>query len=73
MLNAQYEKTFGWPFIIPVKDFEVPQMLEQMLARLRNPPEEEFAIACACVDRIAQIRLEKWFVEHGLEVEEHVT
>lgn len=56
-LNAAYVARFGFPFIIAVRDCDKAGILAAFSARLDNPPEVEFAEACAQVERIALHRL----------------
>jgi len=57
-LNTAYTEKFGFPFIIAVKDNTKASILEAFERRLGNTREEEFATACAQVERIARLRLE---------------
>lgn len=56
-LNAAYVKKFGFPFIIAVKDNTKASILTAFEARMGNDADDEFATACAQVERIAQLRL----------------
>jgi len=57
-LNAAYTEKFGFPFIIAVRDNTKASILAAFEKRLANSAEQEFAAACAQVERIAQLRLE---------------
>ncbi|MEO8685024.1 MAG: 2-oxo-4-hydroxy-4-carboxy-5-ureidoimidazoline decarboxylase, partial [Devosia sp.] len=57
-LNTAYMEKFGFPFIIAVKDNTRASILAAFEARLANSGEEEFATACAQVERIALLRLQ---------------
>ena len=57
-LNDRYTTTFGFPFIIAVRDNTKASILAAFEARLNNDRATEFATACAQVERIARIRLE---------------
>lgn len=57
-LNAAYTEKFGFPFIIAVRDNTKASILAAFEKRLANSAEQEFATACAQVERIAQLRLE---------------
>ena len=57
-LNADYNRTFGFPFIIAVRDHDKAGILDAFRRRLANAPAEEFAEACRQVERIARLRLE---------------
>ncbi|MBD8063894.1 allantoinase PuuE [Devosia sp. PTR5] len=56
-LNTAYVDKFGFPFIIAVRDHTKATILEAFRRRLDNSPAEEFATACAQVERIALLRL----------------
>lgn len=57
-LNTAYVEKFGFPFIIAVKDHTKISILAAFQARLDNTPTQEFATACAQVERIARLRLQ---------------
>ena len=57
-LNAAYTTKFGFPFIIAVRDNTKASILAAFEKRLANSPEQEFATACAQVERIARLRLD---------------
>ncbi|GLQ55678.1 allantoinase PuuE [Devosia nitrariae] len=57
-LNTAYTAKFGFPFIIAVKDNTKASILAAFEQRLNNSREQEFATACAQVERIARLRLE---------------
>ncbi|WP_313198386.1 2-oxo-4-hydroxy-4-carboxy-5-ureidoimidazoline decarboxylase [Rhizobium sp.] len=56
-LNAAYTTKFGFPFIIAVKGLNKGDILAAFETRISNSAEEEFATACAQVERIAHLRL----------------
>ncbi|RYH04296.1 allantoinase PuuE [Salipiger sp. IMCC34102] len=56
-LNAAYTAKFRFPFIIAVRDHDKAGILDAFERRLANSVEEEFATACAQVERIAELRL----------------
>ncbi|MDZ5695781.1 allantoinase PuuE [Chelativorans sp. M5D2P16] len=56
-LNTRYVQKFGFPFIIAVKDHTKDGILKAFETRIENSREEEFATACAEVERIAYLRL----------------
>lgn len=56
-LNAAYQDKHGFPFIIAVRDHTKASILRAFEARLARAHEEEFATACAEVERIAFHRL----------------
>ncbi|MBF0677568.1 MAG: allantoinase PuuE [Devosia sp.] len=57
-LNTAYVEKFGFPFIIAVRDNTKASILAAFEKRINNNAEEEFATACAQVERIAFLRLE---------------
>ncbi|MGI9422264.1 MAG: allantoinase PuuE [Hyphomicrobiaceae bacterium] len=61
-LNADYVARFGFPFILAVKGLTKDHILANFQSRLDNSREQEFATACAQVERIAHIRLQDLFV-----------
>lgn len=56
-LNDAYKARFGFPFIMAVKGRSRAEILEAFERRVHNGAEEEFATACAQVERIALLRL----------------
>lgn len=56
-LNATYVEKFGFPFIIAVKGLNRNDILAAFERRVGNSCDEEFATACAQVERIALLRL----------------
>jgi urate oxidase len=56
-LNTAYTDRFGFPFIIAVKGLDRQQILAAFEQRLKHTQEQEFAAACAQVERIALLRL----------------
>lgn len=56
-LNTAYVHKFGFPFIIAVRDNTKDMILAAFKHRLGNSAEQEFATACAQVERIALLRL----------------
>lgn len=57
-LNGLYVETFGFPFIIAVKDHSKDGILEAFRTRVKNDRETEFNTACRQVERIAFLRLQ---------------
>lgn len=51
-LNAAYNKKFGWPFILAVKQLDRATIIRTFAARLEANAADEFA---ACLANIAQI------------------
>ena len=62
-LNAAYVEKFGFPFIIAVKGLTKDQILAAFRTRIDNSRDEEFATACAQVERIALLRLKDMLPE----------
>jgi urate oxidase len=56
-LNDSYQRKFGFPFIIAVRDNTKAQILKAFEHRLGNDRDTEFATACRQVERIAELRL----------------
>ena len=57
-LNTAYVEKFGFPFIIAVRDHDKASILANFEKRIANSAAEEFATACAQVERIAYLRLQ---------------
>jgi len=57
-LNAQYERRFGFPYILAVRGHTRDSILANLAARIDNARDEEFAEALHQVERIARFRLE---------------
>lgn len=57
-LNDAYQARFGFPFIIAVKGLNRHDILAAFETRVGNSPDEEFATACAQVERIVRLRLD---------------
>lgn len=56
-LNAEYERRFGFPFILAVKDATVPEILVSCRRRVAAVPQAEFDESLRQVFRIAGFRL----------------
>jgi len=56
-LNDTYTATFGFPFIIAVRDNTKASIMAAFRARIANDRDTELATACAQVERIAELRL----------------
>ncbi|SIT04943.1 OHCU decarboxylase [Roseivivax lentus] len=57
-LNDAYTATFGFPFIIAVRDNTKASIMAAFERRLQNDRATEFAEACRQVERIAALRLQ---------------
>ena len=60
-LNFDYEKKFGFPFIIAVKGKNKNEILENFRSRINNDYEKEFQEAKKQVTKIALFRLSEIF------------
>ena len=58
MLNQNYNKKFGHPFIIAVRGLNRHKILVEFRRRLMANPEEEFLTALSEVHKIALLRLQ---------------
>ena len=56
-LNERYRATFGFPFLIAVRDHDKAGLLAAFERRLANDRTSEIAEACGQVERIARLRL----------------
>jgi len=59
--NEQYEKKFGYIFIVFATGKSADEILEILNNRLRNTPEEEIKVAMDEQNKITKLRLEKIF------------
>lgn len=57
--NKEYEKNFGYIFIICATGKSAGEILTKLRQRLHNPPEEEIRVAAYEQSLITRIRLEK--------------
>ena len=57
--NQEYERQFGWVFLVNATGKSAPEMLDSLQARLTNPPEEELRIAAGEQAKITALRLSK--------------
>ncbi len=62
--NEQYEKKFGYIFIVFATGKSAREMLELLDARLQNDPEDEIKIAMDEQNKITKLRLEKILMSH---------
>jgi 2-oxo-4-hydroxy-4-carboxy-5-ureidoimidazoline decarboxylase len=58
-LNIEYERKFGWIFIVCASGKSAEEMLSLLAARLKNEPADELPIAAAEQAKITRLRLEK--------------
>ena len=59
--NKEYEKKFGYIFIVSAAGKTAEEILAMLTARVRNSPEEEIKIAMDEQNKITRLRLEKFF------------
>lgn len=57
MLNAAYWETFGFPFVMAVRDSSRAEILEAFEKRLQNDYDQEFETALTEIHKIARLRL----------------
>jgi 2-oxo-4-hydroxy-4-carboxy-5-ureidoimidazoline decarboxylase len=57
--NRDYEKRFGWIFIVCAAGRSAEEMLAILRSRLGNPPDLELKVAAAEQAKITRLRLEK--------------
>jgi OHCU decarboxylase len=58
--NEEYERRFGYIFIICATGKSADEMLSALLLRLANDPDTEIAIAAEEQRKITKLRLDKW-------------
>jgi len=58
--NDDYEKKFGYIFIVCATGKTASEMLHELEARLPNPPEEEIFRAASEQIKITLLRIDKW-------------
>lgn len=57
--NREYEKKFGYIFIVCATGKSAEEMLDNLRSRLKNSPEEEIEITADEQNKITKLRLEK--------------
>ena len=57
--NADYEKKFGWIFLVCATGKSADEMLAALKSRMQNDPAAEFAVAVEEQKKITRLRLEK--------------
>ncbi|HEY3936848.1 MAG TPA: 2-oxo-4-hydroxy-4-carboxy-5-ureidoimidazoline decarboxylase [Bryobacteraceae bacterium] len=62
-LNREYEKKFGWIFIVCATGKSASEMHRQLQERIANNPAAEIRIAAAEQAKITRLRLHKLVVE----------
>ena len=60
-MNDEYEKKFGYIFIVCATGKSAEEMLSLLKQRLKNKPDEEIKIAAAEQNKITHLRIEKLF------------
>jgi 2-oxo-4-hydroxy-4-carboxy-5-ureidoimidazoline decarboxylase len=63
--QREYERRFGWPYIVCATGRTAEEMLADCGARLANDPEVEIAVAAAEERRIGRLRLTRLLTEGG--------
>ena len=58
-LNDEYEKRFGWIFLIKATGKTAPEILAELRRRMKNEPDEELRVAAGEQAKITRLRLEK--------------
>lgn len=61
--NEQYQRLFGWIFIVSATGKSAAEMRTAMKQRLTNDPETELQIAAAEQGRIMHLRIDKLLAE----------
>jgi OHCU decarboxylase len=61
--NSEYERKFGWIFIVCATGKTADEMLANLTQRMHNDGETELKIAAAEQAKITKLRLEKLFTE----------
>ena len=59
--NKDYEQKFGYIFIVCASGRTAAEMLQELMQRMNNSPEEEIMIAMDEQNKITRLRLEKLF------------
>jgi 2-oxo-4-hydroxy-4-carboxy-5-ureidoimidazoline decarboxylase len=60
--NDLYEETYGYNFIVAAAGKSIDEILENLLSRLQNNPQDELIIAAGEQNKITQQRLQRLFV-----------
>jgi allantoicase len=63
--QQEYERRFGWPYIVCATGRSTTEMLADCRARLANDPDGEFLVAAREERRIGRLRLEKLLITKG--------
>ena len=58
MLNAAYNKKFGWPFILAVKHLDRATIIRTFAGRIESSAADEFEACLANIEKITRWRLE---------------
>jgi 2-oxo-4-hydroxy-4-carboxy-5-ureidoimidazoline decarboxylase len=62
-LNEDYERKFGWIFIVCASGKSAEEMLQLLSERIKNDPPREFLLAAAEQLKITHLRLRKLVAE----------
>ncbi len=63
--NKNYEKKYGYIFIVCATGKSANEMLDILNGRLNNDPEKEISIAMQEQHKITEIRLNQWLMING--------
>ena len=63
--QREYERRFGWPYVVCATGLTADEMLADCEARLANGPEVEIGVAAAEERKIGRLRLTKLLTEGG--------
>lgn len=62
-LNAQYRARFGMPFVLAVRGYDRPGIIDNLRARLSHSPQQEGEECLRQIYRIARFRLDDLIVD----------
>jgi OHCU decarboxylase len=65
LAQREYERRFGWPYIVCATGRSAEEMLADCRARLANDPDAEIEVAAGEERRIGRLRLEKLLTTGG--------
>jgi 2-oxo-4-hydroxy-4-carboxy-5-ureidoimidazoline decarboxylase len=60
-INYKYEKKFGYIYIVCATGKSAPELLEILLSRLDNDPQDELKVAASEQNKITHLRIDKLF------------
>jgi 2-oxo-4-hydroxy-4-carboxy-5-ureidoimidazoline decarboxylase len=62
-LQPRYREHFGWNYLVRAAGRSSREIRDNLLARLDNPPADEWPVAVANLDAINQLRLRGWITD----------